>query len=196
MKRLIWSLTTLIAVVGLSACTPRSTQLSPSSPPATTSPAPISPATTPAPSQTPPVDAVGASPAQEQSIALGDFGFDEIDQLGAAGCGMTLWRPEEAAKGGGDRRFILLNGLEANSMLMKLDGEVVRFRRTAASGDEFYGQQTLQTFVSQDGNTTVKVTVTLGQPGEIESVAIQDGTLRVEQGSATVELPVVGDAGC
>ncbi len=187
MNRLIGSLTTLITVVGLSACAPKSTQISPSSPLATTFPAP---------SQTPPVGALEASPEQEQAIALGDFGFDDIDKLGAAGCGMTLWRPEEAAKGGGDRRFILLNGLEADSMLMKLNGEVVRFRRTAASGNEFYGQQTSQTFVSQDGNTTVQVNVTLGQAGEIESVAIQDGTLRVERGRASVEVPVLGDAGC
>lgn len=194
MKRLVWLITILTIVGGLSACAPESTQNRP------LAPVPESPATTPtagspAPSSLP-TSAVGASPSQEQAIAIGSFGFEDIDTLGAAGCGMTLWQPAEAAKGGGDRRFILLNGLEADSMLMRLNGDVVRFRRTAASGDDFYGQKTSQTFVSQDGTTTVRVNVTLGKQGEIESVAIKDGTLRVEQESGAVELPVIGDAGC
>lgn len=199
MKKLVWLITILIIVGGLSACAPESTQISPASstattPTATTSPATTSPATTP--SASPPVSAVGASQPQAQAIAIGNFGFGDIDKLGAAGCGMTLWQPAESAKSGGDRRFILLNGLEVDSMLMKLNGNVVRFRRTAASGNDFYGQKTSQTFVSQDGKTTVRVNVTLGKKGEIESVEIKDGTLRVEQGSAVVEVPVVGDAGC
>ncbi len=191
MKRLVWLITILTVVGGLSACAPESTQSRPTASPATT-PA----ATTPTVASPSPPSAVGASPPQEQAIAIGDFGFEDIDKLGAAGCGMTLWHPEEAAKGGGDRRFILLNGLEADSMLMRLNGDVVRFRRTAASGDDFYGQKTSQTFVSQDGTTTVRVNVALGKKGEIESVEIKDGTLRVEQESGAVELPVIGDAGC
>ena len=187
MKRLVWLITILTVVGGLSACAPESTQSRPTIPPAAIPTVVASPS---------PPSAVGASPPQEQAIAIGDFGFDDIEKLGAAGCGMTLWRPEAAAQGAGDRRFILLNGLEADSMLMKLNGEVVRFRRTAASGNEFYGQQTSQTFVSPDGNTTVQANVTLGQTGEIESVAIQGGTLRVGRGSASVEVPVLGDAGC
>lgn len=195
MRKLVWLVTILTAVGGLSACAPDSTQLNSASPPA--APAAASLAATPSPAvATPSAATVGATPAQTQAIAIGDFGFADITQLGAAGCGMTLWKPEETANGGGDRRFIFLNGLEPDSMIMKLNGEVVRFRRTAASGNEFYGQQTSQTFVSQDGKTTVQVNVTLGQKGEIESVAIQNGTLRVEQGSASVELPVMGDAGC
>ena len=195
MKRLIWLFTILAAVAGLSACATKSIQLDPS-PLTATTPAASTPATTPPADSPASPSALGASPDQTQAIAIGDFGFDDIEKLGAAGCGMTLWRPEAAAQGAGDRRFILLNGLEADSMLMKLNGEVVRFRRTAASGNEFYGQQTSQTFVSPDGNTTVQANVTLGQTGEIESVAIQNGTLRVEQGSASVEVPVLGDAGC
>lgn len=196
MKRLAWLVTTLTLVGGLSACAPNSAQLNSASPPKATPAASVSAATPSSVAATPSAVATGASSTQEEAIAIGDFGFADINQLGAAGCGMTLWKPEEAAKPGGDRRFIFLNGLEPNSTLMKLNGEVVRFRRTAASGSEFYGQQTSQTFVSQDGQTTVQVNVTLGQEGEIESVTIQNGTLRVDQGSASVELPVRGDAGC
>lgn len=196
MRKLAWLVTILTAVGGLSACALKSTQLNSASPTVATPVASASVAPPSSVATTSSAVAEGASPAQEQAIAIGDFGFADIAQLGAAGCGMTLWRPEEAAKGGGDRRFIFLNGLEPDSMLMKLNGDVVRFRRTAASGNEFYGQQTSQTFVSQDGKTTVQVNVTLGQKGEIESVAIQSGTLRAEQGSARVEVPVMGDAGC
>ncbi len=187
MKRLVWLITILPVVGGLSACAPKSTQSRPTASPATTPTVVASPS---------PPSAVGASSPQTQAIAIGNFGFADIEALGAAGCGMTLWLPEDATRRGGDRRFILLNGLEADSMVMKLNGEVVRFRRTAASGNEFYGQQTSQTFVSHDGNITAQVNVTLGQAGEIESVAIQGGTLRVAQGSASVEVPVLGDAGC
>lgn len=135
-----------------------------------------------------------ANPAT--SIQLGTFAFDEIYEIGAAGCGMTLWSSEENAKPAGDRNFLLLSGLEADSMLMKINGETVRFRRTAASGDDFYGQFTSQTFSNEEKGITVNVDVTLGQRGEIESVGIPSGTIKVDQGGNNVEVPVVGDAGC
>jgi len=143
--------------------------------------APASPAVTPSPSP---------------SIELGTFGFDEIYEIGAAGCGMTLWTTEEAVKPAGDRQFLLLSGMEENSTLMKIDGEIVRFQRTDSSGEAFYGQFASQTFRNEEEALTLQVDVTLGERGEIESVAIPEGTVRLEALSGTVEVPVVGDAGC
>lgn len=137
-----------------------------------------------------------SAPSADASIKLGTFAFDEIYEIGAAGCGMTLWTSEENSKPAGDRHFLLLSGLDEDSMLMKINGETVRFRRTAASGDSFYGQFTSQTFGNEEKGITVNVDVTPGQRGETESVAIPSGTIKVEQGGNTVEVPVVGDAGC
>jgi hypothetical protein len=79
---------------------------------------------------------------------------------------------------------------------MKINGEFVKFKRTEATGEDFYRQKTSQTFVSENGETEVKVDVKLGEKGEIESVGISQGTLQIEQAGETVEIPVVGDAGC
>jgi hypothetical protein len=62
---------------------------------------------------------------------------------------------------------------------MKVNGEFVRFRRTAATGQELYGQYPSQTFVSQDGTIQLQVDVKYGEPGEIESFAVE-GTMRVQ----------------
>jgi hypothetical protein len=116
---------------------------------------------------------------------------DELFEMGSGGCGMTLWEPGAEPQEG----FLLFNDIEGN-MLMRVDGELTRFTRTDASGEEFYGQHTSQTFVSEDGNTTVTLEVTKGERGEIESFAIPEGAMQVEHNDQTVIMPVVGDAGC
>jgi len=146
------------------------------------------------------VTQVPASPSAPSptasSLDLGTFAFDEIYEIGAAGCGLTLWTPEENAKPAAERGILLLNGLDEESMLMKINGEIIRFQRIAASGDPFYGQFTSQTFRNEAEGIQVQVDVTLGQQGEIESVAIPSGTIRIEADGETQEIPVVGDAGC
>ncbi|MBE9102152.1 hypothetical protein [Vacuolonema iberomarrocanum] len=131
------------------------------------------------------------------SVDIGGFTLDEIYDLDAAGCGMTLWRAEAQSAAPGDRLFVLVNGIEDNSMLMKLNGEVIRFRRTAQSGEEFYGQYEEQTFQNESGNATVKASIEKGSAmGEMESVSISSGTLTVTMAGATTNIPVIGDAGC
>lgn len=130
------------------------------------------------------------------ALIIGDFTIDELFAAGGGGCGMTLWTPERVNMPPGDRRFVFFNGISDDSMLMNLDGNLVRFNRSDASGAEFYGQRTSQTFVSRDRRLVVTVDVELGDPGEIESVGIRAGTIRVEQDGAVVEIPVIGDAGC
>jgi hypothetical protein len=120
---------------------------------------------------------------------IGEFSLAENNLYG---CGMTLWNPDRTARD----QYVFFNGIEDGSMRMLIDGELLEFSRVDGSGQDFYGQKTAQTFRSADGMITASVTVTLGQQGEIESVAIADGTIRVERDGATVEVPVVGDAGC
>lgn len=152
---------------------------------------------------TPPVpvapDAGEPSAAPSPTAATPDVTIDEFTfaQIQGEGCGMALWKPDRTSRD----RFIFFNvfdseGTQATTMEMMLNGTVVPFRRVAASGDAFYGQYTSQTFESQDGTYRVEVTVTLGERGEIENVAIADGTLRLTQNDAAIDIPVVGDAGC
>lgn len=129
-----------------------------------------------------------ASPSPNAAFTVDEFSFDEIS---GRGCGMTLWHSDRTRRD----RYIFFNELN-EAMEMKINGEIVRFQRTEASGAEFYGQQTTQTFVSEDGSIQVTATVELGEPGEIESVAIQSGTLRVSREGEAIELAVMGDAGC
>ena len=82
-------------------------------------------------------------------------------------------------------------------MWMKLDGTMTEFRRTAASGPEFYGQSANQSFVSNDGNFEVDVTASVGSEKGYESVNIQQGQLVLDGApGGTVEIAVTGDAGC
>ncbi|MFQ3627037.1 MAG: hypothetical protein SNJ81_05635 [Cyanobacteriota bacterium] len=81
-------------------------------------------------------------------------------------------------------------------MRMLIDGKRLEFSRVDGSGQDFYGQKTTQTFRSAEGTITASVMVTLGEQGDIENVAIADGTIQIERAGATVEVPVVGDAGC
>jgi hypothetical protein len=124
------------------------------------------------------------------------FTLDELFAQGGGGCGMTLWHQDDGPRPSG---YVFFNGLAQPLVdvvtLMKLNGEFVHFRRIAASGDEFYGQQTSQTFVSPDNAIRLQVNVTLGQPGEIESFAVE-GSLQLKHNGETLEIPVLGSAGC
>ncbi len=190
MKRLTQMLVMLAMAGALAACD------GPSQPEVGTTPgaSPVPEAASPTP-EAPAPGSVGAA-AQGNSIELGTFQFDEFAELNALGCGMTLWSVEENAKTTTEREFLLINGLDDDTMLMRIDGNVTRFNRTNMDGEEFYGQAESQTFVSQDGGIMVDVDVELGEPGEIESVAIDSGMVQVKQGDAAVDVAVVGDAGC
>ncbi|QIR39239.1 hypothetical protein HCG51_22690 [Tolypothrix sp. PCC 7910] len=126
------------------------------------------------------------------ATALPKVGEFKFAQISGHGCGMTLWKPSSANK----NRYVLFNGLTKNSMEMMVNGKITKFNRVKASGTVFYGQQTFQTFRSQDGKITVDVAVKLGAKGEIETVAIKQGTVTVKQNGKKVTIPVVGDAGC
>ncbi|GAB1543489.1 hypothetical protein NUACC21_61640 [Scytonema sp. NUACC21] len=120
---------------------------------------------------------------------VGEFKFNEIS---GSGCGMTLWNPSRSNK----NQFLFFNGLNNTSMEMKINGKITKFNRVKASGQKFYGQQTFQSFRERNGKIIVDVAVKLGAKGEIETVAIKQGTLVVKQNGQEVKLPVVGDAGC
>ncbi|RZM79824.1 SH3 domain-containing protein [Leptolyngbya iicbica LK] len=119
------------------------------------------------------------------------FTTDELFAMGSGGCGMTLWPADQPGS------FIFFNGLPSESMWMKLDGTMTEFRRTAASGPEFYGQSATQSFVSNDGQFEVDVTASVGSEKGYESVNIQQGQLILEGvPGGPVNITVVGDAGC
>ncbi len=110
---------------------------------------------------------------------------------------MSLWKPEAGSRPQGILFFNRLQQQENDHLtLMKINGQFVRFQRTAATGQAFYGQKTAQTFVSEDGTLQLQVNVTLGQPGEIDSIAIDQGKLQIHQNGQVLTLPVKGDAGC
>lgn len=110
----------------------------------------------------------------------------------SGGCGMTLSKRDRAQ----DNSFVFFNGLDPDSMEMKINGEVMTFRRIDEAGEAFYGQYTSQTFANADGSMIVEVDVTLGEPGEIESVAIPEGTITVTQDGQSTTINVMGGAGC
>lgn len=132
-----------------------------------------------------------ASLNQGAEVSIDSFTTDELFGVGSGGCGMTLWpvnNPDE---------YIFFNGLPDTGMWMKLDGTMTAFRRTAASGPEFYGQSASQTFVSQDGAIAVNVTASVGSEAGYEFVNIQQGQLVLEGPSGDpTEIAVAGDAGC
>ena len=149
--------------------------------------------------ETPPGEVVQApadAPALQSNLEIGQFTLQEIYDIGAAGCGMTLWNAADNSQPPGERSFLLINGLEENSMLMKIDGSVVRFQRTDFEGEAFYGQYLSQTFENSEQGIQVSADVVLGEQGEIESVSISEGMLRIEMNGAEQEFAVVGDAGC
>ncbi len=145
----------------------------------------------------PPSSPVLSDPNANPVLPVVDrFTLDELFAQDGGGCGMTLWHRDDGLRSPG---YLFFNGLAQPSAdaiaLMKLNGEFIRFRRIAASGDEFYGQQTLQTFASPDNAINLQVDVTQGEPGEIESVSVE-GTLQLQQNGEMTKIPVLGDAGC
>lgn len=133
--------------------------------------------------------ATSAGGNQAVAASIDSFTTDELFSAGSGGCGMTLM-----PAGSGD--FIFFNGLENTSMWMKLDGTMTRFRRTDASGPEFYGQSASQSFTSYDNEAQVDVRVQVGSEEGYESVNIESGTLRLKTLDGTTEIAVEGDAGC
>lgn len=142
---------------------------------------------------------VSVAMSNQEGVSLDTFGPEELFQQGSGGCGMTLWRV------GGDPRtdgILFFNRLQTGpnttqaTALIKLDGEFVRLQRISASGEAFYGQAPMQIFQDTSGKIQVEVMVKRGAAGEIESVGISKGLLRVKQQQHLVEAAVVGDAGC
>ena len=126
-------------------------------------------------------------------IEVNTFTFDKLFEAGGGGCGMTLWEPGTSPREDG---ALFFHGLEDAMAFMVFDGEISKLSRTSASGEDFYGQQTAQTFITGDGAIAVQVSVTLGTSGEIESVSIPEGTITINTQGQTKDIPVVGDAGC
>ncbi|MGB3199405.1 MAG: hypothetical protein WBA99_00795 [Nodosilinea sp.] len=182
---------TILLVAGLMSCTPTvdPTEDGTANPP---SPAPK----LPTPGTPEPDDLAPGTVPQADTLEVDSFTGDELFAQGGGGCGMTLWPQSEESP---PERLVFFNGLaqppDNGFTLMKINGEFVRFRRTTAAGEAFYGQQTAQTFASQDNNIQLQVDTTLGEPGEIESIAVE-GTLQIQQNGATLTMPVQGDAGC
>ncbi|MEB3291397.1 MAG: hypothetical protein VKI82_15880 [Leptolyngbya sp.] len=138
-----------------------------------------------------------ATPPGTDLPAVGTLTFDELD---LAGCGLTLLAPGTDSRIEG---FYLFSGLPndtdpSGSMRMKLNNDVVNFVRTATSGEALMGGQfTSQTFVSQDGQTTVVVDITrLAPEADQEVVPIEEATIRIEQGGESLTLTATGDTGC
>ncbi|PZV14717.1 MAG: hypothetical protein DCF20_12085 [Pseudanabaena sp.] len=136
-------------------------------------------------------------PVKKQAIssAFADINTFTIDELFAAkggGCGMTL----QAKATKGTQNFLFFNGISPNSMLMKINSKMTRFSLVEAVGNDFYGQKSFQTFVSEDKKIEVRVAVVQGKRGEIESLGISTGVMLVKTGDSFQELAVIGDAGC
>ena len=123
------------------------------------------------------------------AVSIDSYTSDELFAVDSGGCGMTL-------KPAGREQFIFFNGLETDSMWMKLSGTMTQFRKTAASGEEFYGQSTNQSFTSLDGSVQVDVSVQPGGELGYEAMRVESGTLQLENAGDVIEVPVEGDAGC
>ena len=126
-------------------------------------------------------------------IKVGTFTTDELFDAGGGGCGMSLWQAKTNPQQEG---FLFFHGLEDAKALMAFDGKMTNLMRKASQGKEFYGQKTEQVFVTEDEKISVKVNVSLGAEGEIESVNIPSGTITVTAEDKTQEFSIVGDAGC
>lgn len=144
----------------------------------------------------PPVSPIG-SPTVTPTAAVSPpqaetFTRDELFKQDEGGCGMTLWEQQNDAR---SNQFLFAKNIQDDLALMKVDGQFIRLRRTNVSGEEFYGNQTSQTFVSEDGTIQVQTEVTLGERGN-ESVELNNGTLQVTRNGQAVKLFVKGSAGC
>ena len=137
------------------------------------------------------IDATDAA-LDEFPLTVDTFTFDRLREVNAGGCGMSLWKAGESPRAEG---ILFFHGIDEAAYMM-FEGEIQPLERTAAVGEEFYGQQSEQSFETADGAIAAEVKVTLGEPGEIESVAISEGTISIEAEGAVTELEVIGDAGC
>jgi len=126
-------------------------------------------------------------------LDVGTFTLDELFAAGGGGCGMTLWQHEANPHNDG---FLFFHGLGDSLALMVFNDELTQLRRTVASGEEFYGQQTAQSFTTGNGAITVHVDITQGAAGEIESVGIPKATITIETQGQSADIAAVGDAGC
>ena len=126
-------------------------------------------------------------------IEVGTFTTDDLFEAGGGGCGMTLWESNTNAQQAG---FLFFHGLEDAAAFMVFDEKITTLSRTIAEGNDFYGQKTEQTFVTDNQAITIRVNVNLGTEGEIESVNIPSGTIIVATQGKTKEFSVIGDAGC
>ncbi|WP_264327358.1 hypothetical protein [Romeriopsis navalis] len=124
---------------------------------------------------------------------VGTFTADDLFKATGGGCGMTLSQPGKSLYQGG---AVFFHGMKDEPALMLLNGQLQKLQRTAASGTEFYGQTTDQTFATQDRAITIQVQVTQGKKGEIESVEIPQGVILMTSQGQTSQIAVVGDAGC
>ena len=176
----------VLCVCALSACNSETNRSIPNSP---------SPSSTPSTPGNPPPAIASTSP-ESVAFKVERFTLDELDKQGGGGCGMTLWKQTDGPRPPG---YLFYNRMAQKAgdefALMKINGSFVRFRRTTATGQEFYGQRTSQTFVSQDKATLLQVDVKLGKPGEIESISTT-GTLQVQHRGESWKMPIRGDAGC
>lgn len=127
------------------------------------------------------------SPPQAETFTL-----DELFKQDEGGCGMTLWEQQNNAR---SSQFLFAKNIKDDLALMKIDGQFVRLRRSNVSGEEFYGNRTSQTFISEDGTIQVQTDITLGQRAD-ESVELNNGTLQVTQNRQVVKFLVKGSAGC
>lgn len=175
----------LVAVLGCSLFTDQvNTASTPPLPPATSN-------TTENPS------APIVQPVQVQTIAstfrgVDTFTSDELVAANSGGCGMSL----QAKSAKGTQDYLFFNGISPDSMLMKINGKMTRFSIVAAEGNDFYGQKNFQTFISEDKKIEVRVAVTQGKVGEIESIDINTGVILVKTEDSFQELAVIGGAGC
>ncbi|MEM9447968.1 MAG: hypothetical protein AAGA75_05485 [Cyanobacteria bacterium P01_E01_bin.6] len=126
-------------------------------------------------------------------VEVSTFTIDQLFDAGSGGCGMSLWEPETNAW---DDGILFFHGLENDDAFMSLNGDLTQLSKTEASGDEFYGQQTSQTFMTDDGAIAVSVNAVIGTPGEIESVSIPNATIIIETQGQTQEISAIGNAGC
>ncbi|MBE9138957.1 hypothetical protein IQ254_17460 [Nodosilinea sp. LEGE 07088] len=136
------------------------------------------------------------APEPGPALEIGTFTFDEIE---LAGCGMTLWPTDGDPRDGGVYLFNGIAGQDGDAvdtMRMKIDGSIVKFKRVAGEGDEFYGQFSQQTFASLDGAVTAEVEAAITSAGPDPEVNGVEGTITVTSGEQEVTVEAVGDAGC
>lgn len=170
----------------------------PTAPPASVPvPSPAAPTAEPSPTAATP------SPTPATAGTTPEIGTFTLNELDLRGCGMTLYAPGSDPM---QPQIYLFSGLvdpaiapkTGGSMRMKLDGALVKFTRTATSGEAVPGGQfTTQTFVSEDGSITVTVeigTVTPGSDPEIHQIT--DAVLTVTRNGQTSRVEAIGDAGC